>query len=158
MDLPAILMNALWAGLFAAGLAVIFTAPPRYLFAAFVCGAFGVTARAVATEFGLNVNQATAIAAMGMVLVGGVFARRREVPPVVMASSIIPLAASLAVFNTIFLLMRIPVATGDTLNALVVDLSSNVAKVFATTLSLALGLGAGMGITRLFKREAHAKA
>ena len=153
MDLPAILLNALWAGLFAAGLAVIFTAPPRYLFAAFVCGAFGVTARAIAAELGLNANQATVIAAMGVVLAGSLFVRRQEMPPVVMASGIIPLAGSLAVFNTIFLLMRIPAAPADTLNDLVVDLSSNVAKVFATTLSIALGLGAGMAIVRLLKRD-----
>jgi len=153
MDLPAILLNALWAGLFAAGLAVIFTAPPRDLFAAFVCGAFGVTARATAAELGLNANQATVIAAMGVVLAGSLFVRRQEMPPVVMASGIIPLAASLAVFNTIFLLMRIPAAPADTLNDLVVDLSSNVAKVFATTLSIALGLGAGMAIVRLLKRD-----
>jgi uncharacterized membrane protein YjjB (DUF3815 family) len=152
MDLPAILLNALWAGSFAAGLAVIFTAPPRYLFAAFVCGAFGTTVRALATELGLNVNQATVLAATGIVLVGAAFTRRREAPPVVMASGIIPLAASIAVFNTIFLLMRIPAATGDTLNELSVDLSSNVAKVFATSLSIALGLGAGVGVVRLLRR------
>ena len=158
MDLPAIAMNSLWAGLFAAGLAVVFTAPPRYLFAAFVCGYFGTTVRAIATEIGLNVNQATAIAALGIVLLGTLFTRRGEVPPVVMASSIIPLAASLAVFNAIFLLMRIPTVTGDALNEQVVELSANVAKVFATSLSIALGLGAGTGIVRLIRREPAAAA
>jgi uncharacterized membrane protein YjjB (DUF3815 family) len=153
MDLSAMLMNGLWAGLFAAGLAVMLTAPPRYILAAFACGFFGRGLRDVCTGLDLTLNWATVIAATAVVLVAVAFTRRHTVSPVVLICGVLPLGATGPIFNVIFNLMRISTAKGDPLSETTLALGSNAGKAFVITLAIALGLGAGMAIVRLFGRE-----
>jgi uncharacterized membrane protein YjjB (DUF3815 family) len=153
MDPSAILLHALWAALFATGLGVMLTAPPRYLLAAFACGFLGRGVRDVCTGLGVNVNWATVIAAAAEVLVAVAITQGRRVSPVVLICGVLPLGAAVAMFNLIFALMQISVAKGEDLAAASTALTANAGKVFTTTVAIAIGLAAGMAIERLFKRE-----
>ena len=158
MVLSAILMNALWAALFATGLGVMLTAPVRYLVAAFACGFLGRGLRDVCTGLGLNVNWATVIAAAVVVLAAVAITRRRGVSPVVLICGVLPLGAAVAMFNLIFATMQISSATGDKLASASVALTANAGKVFTTSVAIAIGLAVGIAVERLVKRQAPAFA
>ena len=107
MDLLAILMNSLWAGLFAGGLGILLTAPPRYIVPAFLCGFAGRFARDVFMSWGMSQNWSTAVAAAVVVLVAVAIIRRHVVSPVVLVSGVLPLGAAVAMFNAIIALMKV---------------------------------------------------
>ncbi len=153
MDLLAISMSSVWAGLFSAGLAILLTAPPRYILPAFLCGFAGRLVRDVSMSWGMSQNWSTAVAAAVVVLLAVAILRRHAVSPVVLISGILPLGAAVAMFNTIIELMKVSSVKGEALSGSSVALSANVGKVFTTSLAIALGLGAGMAIVRLFRRE-----
>ena len=153
MDLSAILTHSLWAVLFATGMAVLATAPVRYLVPTFLCGLVGRGVRDVGVGWGLTQNWATVIAAAVVVLVAAAIIRRRAVSPVVLICGVLQLGASVAMFNLIVALMRVSSLEGAELTAASVALNANLGRVFTTSLAIALGLGAGMAIVRLFGRE-----
>ena len=153
MDCLAILMDSLWAGLFAGGLGILLTAPPRYIVPAFFCGIAGRFVWNVFMNWGMNHNWSTAVAAATVVLIAVSVTRRHVVSPVVLISGILPLGAMVAMFNTIIGLMEVSSLQGEALSGASVALSANLGKVFTTSLAIALGLGAGMTIVRLFRQE-----
>ena len=153
MDLLAMLMNSLWAGLFAGGLGILLTAPLRYLVPAFLCGFSGRFARDVFMSWGMGQNWSTAVAAAVVVLVAVAIIRRPGVSPVVLVSGVLPLGAAVAMFNAILELMKVSSLKGEALNGASVALSANLGKVFTTSLAIALGLAVGIAIVRLFRRE-----
>jgi uncharacterized membrane protein YjjB (DUF3815 family) len=155
MDLATMLIDTLWAALFATGLGVLLTAPRQFLFPTFVCAFTGRLVRDLCTGWGLGQNWSTALGALMVVLVAGAIIRRREASPVALVCSVIPLGAVLAIFNTLIALIRLSTAKGDLLNDTSIALTSNLAKAFTTTLSIALGIGAGVAILRLLRREAQ---
>jgi uncharacterized membrane protein YjjB (DUF3815 family) len=153
MDLLAMLMNSLWAGLFAGGLGILLTAPPRYIAPAFLCGFAGRFARDVFMSWRMNQNWSTAVAAAVVVWVAVAIIRRHLESPVVLVSGVLPLGAAVPMFNAIVELMKVSSFKGEALSGASVALSANMGKVFTTSLAIALGLGAGMAIVRLFRRE-----
>jgi len=153
MDLPAILLNALWGGLFAAGMAVSLTAPARYVFPTFLCGFLARGGRDACAAAGLSHNWATAIAAAAVVLVASAIVRGHRVSPVVLICAVLPLGASVAMFHLLFGMMRVSSLQGEALAEASVALISNLGKVFTGSLAVALGLLAGIAIVRVFKRE-----
>jgi len=153
MDLWAILMNSLWAGLFAGGLGILLTAPLRYIAPAFLCGFAGRFARDVFMSWGMNQNWSTAVAAAVVVLVAVTIIHGHVVSPAVLISGVLPLGAAVAMFNAIVALMNVSHLEGEALSGASVALIANMGKVFTTSLAIALGLGAGMAIVRLFRRE-----
>jgi uncharacterized membrane protein YjjB (DUF3815 family) len=153
MDLLAMLMNSLWAGLFASGLGILLTAPPRYLVPTFLCGFSGRLARDAFMSWGMGPNWATVVGAAVVVRVAVAILRRPGVSPVVLVSGVLPLGAAVAMFNAIVELMKVSSLKGEALSGASVALSANLGKVFAMSLAIALGLGAEMAIVRLFRRE-----
>jgi uncharacterized membrane protein YjjB (DUF3815 family) len=153
MDLSAILMNSIWAALFAAGLSVLLTAPMQHLGPAFMCGFTARFARDLCMSFGLSVNWATVIAAALVVLVAVAIIRRHTISPVVLICGVLPLGAAVAMFNLIFALMQVSSANGDAAAGAATALSANAGKVFTISLAIAVGLGAGVLIVRFFNRE-----
>ena len=101
----------------------------------------------------LQLNWSTMIAAAVVVFVAVAFIRHRQISPAVLICAVLPLAGSVSMFNTIFELMKLSTARGEALNTASIELTSNLAKVFVTSLSIALGIGAGMAIVQLFKRN-----
>jgi uncharacterized membrane protein YjjB (DUF3815 family) len=154
MDIRDLCLSGLWSGLLGAGLGILFTAPPRYLVSTFFCAAVGRPARDVLVGQGMNPNWATAIAAALVVLVAAAILRRRSVSPVVLVSAVFPLGAAVAMFQTIIGVMRVSVLRGDALGVASVALSANISKTFMLTLSIVVGMGAGMAIVRWVRREA----
>lgn len=153
MDILTILLNSLWAGLFAGGFGILFTAPPRYIAPAFLCGFAGRFARDVFMRWGMSQNWSTAAAVVAVVLIAVAITRRHVVSPVVLVSGVLPLGAAIAMFNAIIELMKVSSLNGEALSGASVALSANIGKVFTTSLAIALGLAAGMAIVRLFRRE-----
>ncbi len=153
MDLLAILLNSLWAGLFAGCLGITLTAPPRYVAPAFLCGFAGRFAHDVFMSWGLSQNWSTAVAAAVIVLVAVAVTRRHVESPVVLVSGVLPLGASVAMFNAIIELMKVSSFKGEALGAESVALSANIGKVLTTSLAIALGLAAGIEIVRFLRRE-----
>lgn len=153
MGLPAILLNSVWAGLFAAGLAVLLTAPTRYVVPTFFCGTLGRGVRDACVAGGLGQNWATVLAAALVVLVAAAIVRRQGVSPVVLICSVLPLGATVAMFNLIFALIRVSSLEGEALGEASVALIANLGKVFTGSLAVAVGLMAGIAILRVFKRE-----
>jgi uncharacterized membrane protein YjjB (DUF3815 family) len=146
-------MNSLWAGLFAIGLAILLTAPRQYLVAAFFCGFAGRFIRDLLVGWGMSQNWSTVIASAVVVLVAVAIIRRHQVSPVVLICGVLPLGAAVAMFNMIFALMKLSTAQGEALNGVSIAFTSNLAKVFVISLSIALGIGAGTAIVRLCRRE-----
>ena len=153
MDLPSILVTSLWAALYATGLGILLTAPVRYLIPTFLCGFIGRAVRDVCMGWSLSQNWATVIAATVVVLVAVATTRRHAVSPVVLICAVLPLGAAVAMFSLIFALLQASSSTGEALDAASLALSANLGKVFTTYLTIALGLGAGLAIVRLFRGE-----
>src|SRR5829696_9229245 len=152
MDLLAIATPALWAALYASGLAVLLTAPARYLVPTFVCGFIGRGARDVCLAWGMGFGWATVSAAVVVVLVAAAIIRRDAASPVVLICSVIPLGAAVAMFNLIFALMRVATVKDQDASAAAATLASSLGSVFITSLGIALGLAAGLAIVRLVRR------
>ena len=153
MNYMAILLEGLLAGFISSSLGVILTAPPRYLFPVFFCGFAGRFVRDGLIGFGLSFNWATMLAAAAVVLVGAAIVRRHAVSPVALVSGVLPLAASASMFDAILDLIRVSSAQGEALRDASVSLIANSAKVFTTSLAIALGLAAGMAIVRVIRGE-----
>lgn len=153
MDPIAILSHCLWTGLFAAGLGVMLTAPAQYLVACFFCGFVGRGVKDITHGFGVDVNWATAIAALAVVLVAAALTRRQTVSPVVLICGALPLGASVAMFHLIFALMKVSTAKETELAEASLALTANLGKVFTISLAVALGLGAGVALVKLLRRR-----
>ncbi|HVO97162.1 MAG TPA: threonine/serine exporter family protein [Bryobacteraceae bacterium] len=153
MDLPTMLMNSLWAALFAAGLGILLTAPHRYLVPTFFCGFAGRLVRDLLVDRGLSQNWSTMVAAAVVVLVAAAIIRRHQVSPVVLVCGVLPLGAAVAMFNTIVGLMKLSSAQGDLVGGSSIAFTSNLAKVFMINLAVAGGIGAGVVIVRILTRE-----
>ena len=153
MDWPAILLNSLWAGLFASGLGVLLTAPTHYLVRNLLCGFVGRGMRDICMGWSLGQHWSTVIAAAVVVVVAVAISRRHTVSPVVLICGVIPLGAAVAMFNLIIALMRVSSAKGEALTRASVVLTASLGTVFTTSLAIAIGLGAGIAIVGLFRRD-----
>jgi hypothetical protein len=153
VTISAVLLGSVWAGLIAAALVVSFTAPRRYLVAAFVCGWVGRCVRDGGIAWGVSHNWSTVIAAAVVVVVAVAIIHRHHVSPVVLICAVIPLSGSVAVFNLIFALIRLSTAAGDARSEYSLAFTANLAVAFTTFMAIALGLGAGLAIVRIFRRE-----
>jgi uncharacterized membrane protein YjjB (DUF3815 family) len=146
MDVMPLGVKALWAGLFASSLGMLFTAPPRYFASTFVCGFAGRLARDLLMDRGLTQNWSTVIAAALVALVAVAITRGHKVPPVVLVSGILPLGAATAMFSSIITLMRLSSLSGEALVDASVALSASIGTAFTISLAIALGLAAGVAV------------
>jgi uncharacterized membrane protein YjjB (DUF3815 family) len=153
LELSGIFITSLWAGLFATGLAILLTTPPRHLAATFLCAFSGRLVRDVLMESGARQNWSTVVAAAVVLLVAVTVTQRHRVSPVVVVCGVLPLWVAVAMFNAIFELMKLSTAKGDAINDASVALTANLAKVFVVSLSIALGISAGWTALRLVSRE-----
>ena len=153
MEITPILTSAAWAGFYASGAGMLFTVGLRYLAYVFVCGFAGRLARDLLMGADLSQNWSTVLAAAVVALVGMTAMRRHPAPLVLLASSLLPLAAAVPIFNSIVGVMKVSALKGEPLAAASVALSANVAKFFTTTLAIAVGLAAGIVLFRLLGRS-----
>lgn len=142
--LAALLPNALCAAAAAAMLAIVFTAPPRYVLPSFACGLAAVLARDVLAHVGMNVQWATVVASASAVATAVAVTPRHAVVPVVLIAAVLPLGAAITVFQVMIQLLRLSSASGEALTDASVSLISSVGKAFTTFVAIALGLQIGI--------------
>jgi uncharacterized membrane protein YjjB (DUF3815 family) len=147
-----ILFNAVWAGLFAAALAIVLTAPPQAIFPSLLCGFAARLIRNVLIGWGVSSSAAVVIAAAACVLLAVALARRRHNFSVIaIVTGVLPLGAAVALFNSIRGILSISALKEPALTAASAQLSANLSVVFTTTLAMVLGIGLGFLIARVFK-------
>lgn len=147
------LINSLWAALFATGLCVLLTTPPRYVVPTFLGGFAGRFVRDLLIGLNITVSWSTMVASATVVLIAAATVRRHKVSPVVLISGVLPLGASVAMFNMIIGLLQIPSLKGEAVSIASAALVSNTVQVFVTSLAIALGLAIGIAIVRLLGPE-----
>jgi uncharacterized membrane protein YjjB (DUF3815 family) len=152
MAFGQLLLESLWASLFALVMGVIFTVPRDGLLFCALCGFVGRFVRDLLTSVGADLDLATFAGASALAVIA-LSARRQEFSAVALISGVLPLGASLAMFNTISGLLRIPTLKGELLAKEVFEMIANASKAFSTTLFLALGLALVVVVSRQFRRQ-----
>lgn len=98
-------------------------------------------------------NWSTVLAAAVVVLVAVAMVHRHNVSPVVLICGVLPLSASVAMFNLIFALLRLSTAAGDARAEYSLALTANLASVFTTFMAIALGIVGGVMMVRLIRQQ-----
>lgn len=154
MDWFPLLINAFWAGLFAAGLGVLLTTPPQGLLPCFACGLAARLVRNLLIAGGLSQAVSVAMGALVCVVVATLFSRRFHLTPLAMVTGVLPLGAAVPLFRSIHGILTLHRLQGDALNAAVVQLIANLSNVFTTTLAIVLGIWLGLLLlTALGRRD-----
>ena len=147
------LVDGLAGGVFAAALSALYRAPSRYRLGSFVCGVAGRVAYGLLVASGMTHNGATVVAAGAVVLVAMGVKPDHAGSPVVLVAGVIPLGASVAMFQAIYGIMTLGTLKGQALAEAGVTLLANACRVFTTSLGIAIGLGLGMAVVRLAQRR-----
>ncbi len=154
MSIESVLIDGLWSALFATAMSIRNSTPYKYILPTFISGVIAVCTRDLLENAGLSTNWSTLFAAFMIVISTGIFIRSRRVPPVVMVCAVLPLWASVSMFNMLDDLRKVSLLSGDALNKAAIDLSANSAVVLVITIVIALGFAAGMAVLNLiFRRE-----
>lgn len=154
MNLESILLDGLWSALFATAMSIRNSTPYKYILPTFISSVLAVLTRDSMEHYGISTNWSTLFAAFMIVISSGIIIRSQKIPPVVMVCAVLPLWASVSMFNLLNDLRRVSLLSGDDLNKAAIDLTANTAIVFIITVSIALGFAAGLSILRLiFRRE-----
>lgn len=153
MNLEMILINSLWAALFAAAMTIIFSAPLWTLGPSFLSGFVARLVRDVLLGAGVGTTVSILISATLVVGLSVGLMRRQAVAPVVAVSGLIPLGAATALLRAIVGLLRLPSLKGVELSEASVSLMSNLAIGFDTTLAIAIGFWLGMVLVGLLEKK-----
>ena len=154
MHLTVILLNSMWAAIFATGMAVVFSAPAWALAPSFCCGFIARLARDVLMGWGADQNLATLVAAAVVIFIAVSIVRRSGVSSIVMLAGIIPLGAAGALFRAIVGFLEVSSLKGEGLSA-PDALISNLSILFTTTTAIAVGAWIGYFIGQSVRREQH---
>ncbi|HLY00985.1 MAG TPA: hypothetical protein VKR56_00660 [Candidatus Cybelea sp.] len=151
MDIAPMLLNSIWAGLFAAALAVVLTAPAQAIVPSLLCGFAARFIRNVLIGWGLSSSGAVVVAAAGCVLLAiALTSRRRGASVIAIVTGVLPLGAAVALFNSIKGVLNISGLKEQALITASAQLAANLSAVFTTTFAMALGIGLGFLIARFF--------
>jgi len=148
------LLNSMWAGLFAAALAIVLTAPSQAIVPSLLCGFAARLIRNVLIGWGLSSSAAVVVAAAACTLLAIALAnRRRNFSLIALVTGVLPLGAAVALFNSIKGILIISSLKEQALMTASAQLSSNLSAVFTTTLAMVLGIGVGFLIARVFNLD-----
>ncbi|MBK8551649.1 MAG: threonine/serine exporter family protein [Ignavibacteria bacterium] len=154
MSIEYILIDGLWSALFATAMSIRNSTPYKYIIPTFLSSIVAVCTRDLLENAGLSTNWSTLFAAFMIVISSGLFIRSQRVPPVVMVCAVLPLWASVSMFNMLNDLRKVSLLSGDALNKAAIDLTANTAVVFVITIAIALGFAAGLAVLKvIFRRE-----
>ena len=152
MHPAAILLNSLWAAIFSAGMAVVFSTPSWALVPSFCCGFIARLVRDLLMGWGATQNLATFVAAALVIFLVVSLVRRPGVSPIVMLAGIIPLGAAGALFRGIVGFLEVSSLKGEGLSA-PVALISNLSILFTTTTAIAVGAWIGYLLGQSVRRD-----
>jgi uncharacterized membrane protein YjjB (DUF3815 family) len=147
-------LNSVWAGLFAAALAIVLSAPSQAILPSLLCGFASRLIRNVLIGWGVSSNISIVVAAAACVLLAiAIVGRRRNFPLIAVVTGVLPLGAAVAFFNSIKGILGISALKEQALITASAQLSANLSTVFTTTLAIVLGIGVGFLIARAFRWE-----
>jgi len=150
MAIMPLVLNSVWAGLFAATLAVVLTAPPQAVVPSLLCGFAARLIRNSLVGWGLSSSAAVVVAAAACVVLGlALTSRRRNFSVIAIVTGVLPLGAAVALFNSIKGILDISGLKEQALIVASAQLSANLSAVFTTTFAMVLGIGIGFLIARL---------
>jgi uncharacterized membrane protein YjjB (DUF3815 family) len=141
---PENILPSLWSGLFAAMMGAIFSAPRSALLPCFIGGFAARLSRDMLLAQGASQELATVLASAMVVLTATLLIRRPGISPVVMISGVLPISASAAFFRAIIGFLRLSSTPADESSRVVLELVTNLSRVFTTTLAIAVGISAAL--------------
>jgi uncharacterized membrane protein YjjB (DUF3815 family) len=148
----SMLLNGIWAGLFSGALAVVLTAPPQAIVPSLLCGFAARLIRNVLMGWGIVHGLAVIVAAAASVLLAiALVSRKRNSSLIAIVTGVLPLGAAAAFFNAIKGILEISSLKDQALITASAQLAANLSTVFTTTLAIALGMGVGFLVARLFR-------
>lgn len=150
-----ILVPALWAGVFAAAMSVVFSAPVHSVLPCFVGGLVGRLSRDLAIAAGATMELSSMLAAALVVTTAALLTRRAGLSPAVMVSALLPLGAAGAFFRALVGFMQISRLPQEELSRVSSELVINVSRVFMTSLAIALGVAIVLSLARLVPAAAR---
>ena len=153
MNLIAVLVGGIWAGVFAAALAIVFSAPVNTMFSGFCGGFVARFSRDVLLGWGSKPELATLVAAALVVFVGAFLVHRHGDSLATIAGAVIPLAPGAIFIHAITDFLLISSQPDDKLVGVPAELVSNLSKVFTTTVAIAVGLSLAILVLQTVKRE-----
>lgn len=142
--------KCIWFGLAAVGFGVLFNVPSRTLFPVFIMGALGGFTKVVLLHLGINI---VAGSLAGATLIGFLsipFAHIKHAPPPMFAiPAVIPMVPGLLAYRMMLGLINLAADTHpEAYSQILTETTYNGLKVMFILMSLALGVGLPMLITR----------
>lgn len=153
MTVGAVLINSLWAGLYAGSMTVVFSAPWWAVVPSVVSGFVARLVRDALLGMGVGPNLAVLIAATVAVTLSGLMLRRSSLAPVVLVSGLIPLGAATALLRGIVGLWRMSSLQGEALADGAVFVAASFTIAFNTTVAIAMGFWLGMALVGVLGRK-----
>ncbi len=150
MNLISLVVDSIWAGLFAGAMSIVFSAPYSALFLSFCGGFVGRLVRDILLQQGASAAVATLIAAAMVVMVAALMRRRPGISPVIIVSGTLPLGAAGAFARAIVDFLRISSLTDQKASAVPLALVSDLSTVFKTTVAIGIGISVAVYAVRLF--------
>lgn len=155
---PDLLLDSALAGVSAGCMTILMTAPFRYAGPAVVCGLSGRLIRDLLLAAAVSPPVSTLAATTAVVLLAVALAHGKEVSPVVVITGILPLGASLSMFQTVVYVLRLPSRTGAAATETSMELITTLSRVVTTSMAIALGLVVGIAVARALHRFGVARA
>ena len=149
MTVTGLLVDGLWAALFAGAFGILLTTPPGDVLPCVLAGFIGRVVVGGAGWLGATASWSTVLATVAGGVVASLQRRGSKQAPVAIVCGVIPLGAAVDVFRTIVGLLRLPAVEGAGLEASAVELVVDGARAFTTTLAIAVGIASGMVLLRV---------
>jgi len=145
-----ILEKAIWAGFAAVGFAILFNVPARTLIPIYIMGALGGLTKFTMLHYEFNIVVASFLGATAVGIASIPFAHYKHAPPPVLAiPSVIPMVPGILAYRMMLGLINLAGKIDNTsYNQILSETANNGLKVMFILMSLALGVGVPMLITR----------
>jgi uncharacterized membrane protein YjjB (DUF3815 family) len=148
MDLLPPLQNGLWAGLFSASLALVFTAPVRSLPVVLAAGFAGRFSRDLLLELDVTLPMATGLAAFAATALAIWASREPAAVPVAAVTAVLPLSPTTIVFSAFLAAVNVFAADPAVAAASSADFTTNSLRAFVVTLAMAIGSSIALLVSR----------
>lgn len=139
MDWLTPLQSGFWAALFAAALAMAFTAPARALPVVLAAGFAGRFSRDALTQLDVALPVATLLAALVATILAVAVARERASVPVAAVTAVIALGPTALIFNAIRAAFNVFAKDPAVAAAASTDFTINSLKAFVVVAAMAIG-------------------
>jgi uncharacterized membrane protein YjjB (DUF3815 family) len=146
-----LIWNVVFAAVFAVCMGIMFNTRPKALPICFVGGAVARLMRDVLTLQGVTLPTATLAATVATTVLVLVLAQRFGIGPGTLVSAILPLGATLTVFEAVAGTLRIASVDDAGLAVTAAELVRDAAKSFDITLAIGVGVASGIAGLRLLR-------